>query len=94
MPPQLLSQCGLSSHGRLGLSLPLWWRAQQVKELPCPLFALSAWAQTDTGFAGTKVEGASVASDRLFGVDSAATVVAFTLGKGAALASVLSVGWA
>jgi hypothetical protein len=62
---------GLCSLGRRGLSQPLWWRIRQVRELLWPQFAWSACAQLETVVAGTKCEGAALASVRLFGIDSA-----------------------
>jgi hypothetical protein len=67
-----LERCsGLSSLGRRRLRQPQCWRARQVMALLYPLFAFSAWAQPASVVAGTKCEGASVASVRLIGVGSA-----------------------
>jgi hypothetical protein len=47
-----------------------WGRARQVKALFCPLFARSECGQATTMLAGTKGEGAYLATDRLVGVGS------------------------
>jgi hypothetical protein len=43
---------GLCSLGRQGISQPLWCRKRVVRVPLWPLFACSAWAQTDTGLDG------------------------------------------
>ena len=79
------------SRGGRVIRQPLWWQARQSRALLLHLFAWSAWAQTNTELADTKGEGAPVASGSLFGLGLAATLVAGTLSKGAAQASVCSV---
>ena len=55
----------------LRVSELLRWRARQLTELLCPQFAWSSCAQPATVVAGTTVEVAYLASDRLAGVGSA-----------------------
>jgi small ligand-binding sensory domain FIST len=62
-----------------------------VRSQLCRLFAWSAWAKPDTMVVGTTVEGAGLASVRLYGVGSV-NVVADTTRKGAGLASVRLAG--
>jgi hypothetical protein len=62
---------GLSSLGRRWLSHALWWRARQVKSLPWPLLAWSAWAQPAYQLASTKAETVGLASVRSVVVGSA-----------------------
>jgi hypothetical protein len=52
----------LCSLGRRGLNQALWWRAQQLRALLCPLFTWSEWAQTNTVVAGTTGDGADVST--------------------------------
>jgi hypothetical protein len=55
-----------------------------VRALLCPLFARSAWAQPAILMAGTKFEGAALASVRFVGVGSASHLMVCTTCDGAA----------
>jgi hypothetical protein len=62
---------GLCSLVRRGLSQRLLCRTRQMRALLWPLFSWSAWAQPAIVMAGTKFEGATLASVLWFGVRSA-----------------------
>ena len=87
--PDKKGRCSdLCSVGRRRSSQPLWWRARYARALLWPLFARSAWAQPAIVLAGTKVEGAALASISWSAWALPATVLAGTTVEGAPLASV------